>query len=1072
MALISTTTTGGFSDDGSTYVGGVVPNGDNLTVVAGATWNMRGTMILGNDTSTPALTFAGTVEFSTVVDSDLTLKGTIIESGTAARWRRGTLASPMPAGVKSIIRTNCSATLANNKYNIVIGATNKLAEWSEIAATKNRQFQVAAAISAGATSITVSDATGWAVGDVIFLESTTTTATQREHRVLTSVSGNTVGWAVGLTNARLAGCWGGNLSNNVLWQSYSGAYGAYLALVCNTASSPGVINMRGVSFHGMVGTGDHAGFTIYGNNALTVANSPIGVMDNLAACDVLPDGSNAVGANALLGVRYGYGGSFTYPMTYSRQNQVIFGAVYASSGGTAYYSDVYFCGTFSAVFSQFSQGGVGVKLISGRITNTGNLNFGASMIGFNADNIIYDGATGGIAILQGDYTLTNWLFGQSYGIAGTPLISNSNNSLSTLTLRDCKFPAGMAIVNPATYQYALAGKLVTLINKNQDTTQQEIYGNTGAMVRDNAQLIRSRSSIKCSPYRAGVAHGYSFNVAASAGVTYIFRFGLRYDATYGTATPPSVTVSGLGITPQTFVAGGSAATDYQGTITVTPTSTGVLTIAISGQTTSTLGTGSYWFSGMSVDPWINWTQHYGYTYAPTSPTQTVDSVVQLSESAAAALTGLAYAGSTLTVSGTRTMREVYDWLKQYEASNRLAPILTSNDGKVFTTAASMAISGALSGGSVTAAGFALTGSVASIALTGNVAQATPTALANVAITGDLTYATSTPITVTLTSATPTVTGTISNTGSALVTVRLAGGTTVGTVGSNVVTQIVTSLTLTGLTAGSSIYVANASGVKVDYVASSGTSYTLDTTGGTGTWTYKIARYGYTAQTGTHTPATTSTATAITLVADPFVTQPTVATVAAYTQLGNPDGVYDYAAYFETTSAGIPLARIAAKAGSFCSVGSYPVTMATSGAVWAIAGGVLTLNTGPAFAPGVTMASGLLSTAAITAADASAFTGVLSDSTGIRAPLTIAPAVSLLGAQVHIYDQDSAAAGDLGTELAGTTSCAAASYTYYGPAGNAVWLQVLKDGYLEYGSSLITPSAASTISPTLEQDYIQ
>jgi hypothetical protein len=256
------------------------------------------------------------------------------------------------------------------------------------------------------------------------------------------------------------------------------------------------------------------------------------------------------------------------------------------------------------------------------------------------------------------------------------------------------------------------------------------------------------------------------------------------------------------------------------------------------------------------------------------------------------------------------------------------------------------------------------------------------------------------------------------------------------------------------------------------VASSGTSYTLDTTGGTGTWAFKIARYGTTAQTGTHTPATASTTVAAALATDPNITQPTAATVAAYTNLANPDRVYDYAAYFETTAGGIATARVATKAGGFCSVGAYPVTLATTGAPWALAGGTLTLNAGAAFAPGVTMGSGLLSTAAITAGDTTAFTGILSDSSGIRAPLTIAPTVSLLGAQVHIFDLDSALTGALGTELAGTTSCTAASFTYYGPAGNTVWLQILADDYLEYGATLITPSAAATTSPALEQDYNQ
>ena len=442
---------------------------------------------------------------------------------------------------------------------------------------------------------------------------------------------------------------------------------------------------------------------------------------------------------------------------------------------------------------------------------------------------------------------------------------------------------------------------------------------------------------------------------------------------------------------------------------------------------------------------------------------------------ASGVTGVAvdHGASTITLGASRTAAQVWsatqDNLCLLANVIKADPFSTSN-GSAYYCAYTLAITGTLTAGNIVG-NVTLAGSLSSgVSITGNVAQATPTALTGVTITGNLTYNTNTPTTVTLTDCP--VTGTISNTGSALVTVRLAGGTTVGTVGANVVTQLVTALTLTGLTAGSSIYVADSTGTQVAYVASSGTSYTLDTTGGTGTWTYKVARYGYVAQTGAHTPATASTTTAVALVADAAITQPTAATVAAYTQLGNPDKIYDYAAYFETTAAGIATPRIAAKAGSFCSVGAYPVTMATSGAVWAIAGGVLTLNTGTAFAPGVTMTSGLLSTAAITAANTAAFTGILSDSSGIRAPLTIAPAVSLLGAQVHIYDQDSAALGDLGTVLAGTTSCPAASFTYYGPAGNTVWLQVLKDGYFEYGASLITPSAASTISPTLEQDYNQ
>lgn len=61
-----------------------------------------------------------------------------------------------------------------------------------------------------------------------------------------------------------------------------------------------------------------------------------------------------------------------------------------------------------------------------------------------------------------------------------------------------------------------------------------------------------------------------------------------------------------------------------------------------------------------------------------------------------------------------------------------------------------------------------------IGITGNTALSTPTNLSDVSITGDLTFNTNTPATVTFTNCT--VTGTISNSGTAVVTVRNSGST--------------------------------------------------------------------------------------------------------------------------------------------------------------------------------------------------------------------------------------------------------------------------------------------------------
>jgi hypothetical protein len=243
-----------------------------------------------------------------------------------------------------------------------------------------------------------------------------------------------------------------------------------------------------------------------------------------------------------------------------------------------------------------------------------------------------------------------------------------------------------------------------------------------------------------------------------------------------------------------------------------------------------------------------------------------------------------------------------------------------------------------------------------------VSQATPTNLTGVAITGNLTYNTASSPTITLTNTS--ISGTVSNAGAGTVTIS-TDNSTIGTVGTRIVTRPVTVLTLNGLTAGSQVYVENGSGTQVAYVASSGTSYSLVTTGETGTWFWKVARYGFTAQTGTHNPAVASTTALVILSADSFITQANKATVAAYEFLPNMDTLYDYAAYYETLEIGIPYTRIITKAGTNASAGSYPVTLNDTGDLFVFDGSSLSIWTGSSLAPGVTITGPLFSSSSVT-----------------------------------------------------------------------------------------------------------
>jgi hypothetical protein len=307
----------------------------------------------------------------------------------------------------------------------------------------------------------------------------------------------------------------------------------------------------------------------------------------------------------------------------------------------------------------------------------------------------------------------------------------------------------------------------------------------------------------------------------------------------------------------------------------------------------------------------------------------------------AGVTGVAvnYGASTVTLSASRTATQVWsavqDSLCQLANLTRSDPFTTTN-GLSFVSTYTLVVTGTLSAGNING-NVTLSGALSSgVAITGNVAQATPTNITGVTITGNLTYNTNSPITVTLTNCT--ITGTVSNSGTGAIQVRTSN-TTIGTVGANVTKVLVTSLTLTGLTDGSQIYIANDSGAQIEYVPSSGTSYGLNTTGSTGTFSYKVARFGFITATGTFTPATASFTFAITLIPDTNVIEP-LEVVETYTELNTAQQIYDYISYYNTTNPGIANSIAAVKSPGAIDFLSLNVTLNPSAA--AVMAGTTTL----------------------------------------------------------------------------------------------------------------------------------
>ncbi len=83
--------------------------------------------------------------------------------------------------------------------------------------------------------------------------------------------------------------------------------------------------------------------------------------------------------------------------------------------------------------------------------------------------------------------------------------------------------------------------------------------------------------------------------------------------------------------------------------------------------------------------------------------------------------------------------------------------------------------------------------------------------------------------------------------------------------------------------------------------------------------------------------------------------------------------------------------------------------------------------------------------------------------------TLEANASLAGAEVRVYDMDNVPVGSLGTELYGVESAAGATVSFAGDAGNLVWIQIMKPGYVEFGQSITLPSQDGSFFALLAPD---
>jgi len=236
MALISSNGTGGgiWSAVG-TWAGGVVPaEGDCATIVAGDTVTIDdaapGVTIIGDDHvgAAYAITIHGTLRYlsTAAVDHVFRCKGHLIING-GGELQIGTVANPIPAARTFTIELNYSGALVAGKYGlrqedngIVIIQGAALAHWNT---------DLTAGVAALAINITTTDITGWAIGDVITIASSTITTGETEERVIVNIVGAVITVAA-LAHAHSAGAEVLNITRNIGITSFNAAFNGYIYL--------------------------------------------------------------------------------------------------------------------------------------------------------------------------------------------------------------------------------------------------------------------------------------------------------------------------------------------------------------------------------------------------------------------------------------------------------------------------------------------------------------------------------------------------------------------------------------------------------------------------------------------------------------------------------------------------------------------------------------------------------------------------------------------------------------------------------------------------------------------------
>ena len=659
---------------------------DNLPVInRGHVVEVAASHVWGDDTS--SLTAAsngipvlGTLKLSRSTGVTLTFRGTcmVANGGTIDFGYPG--AEPITA-VSHTVEINDSATLATGEHGLVSPTGSTGVTWRMCGKPRTRNTRLTSGISAGATSITVDDSVGWAVGERLVVASDTDDPTRSQ--IVTISAGSSPTWTVSaITNARSAGCRIGSLTSNVTIKSKG-------------ASTPGVCGMQ-------TSTSDIAGRMAVQDVALQdVGSNGWTGLSTGATYWQRSIGIEAPSARACSMRRLAIEGTNTTPQTgvalggaMANRHQCQDAAIYGQTGSVApvflpvgSMADVdaiiYRCGVF-AIDSSNSDGSAAATA-TGEWWAPNDVIRYAPVISLRINGASLHSSGGGI--IQGGNAPRGGLQIENSTISTQRIVRAAGASYAySATLSNCAFSAGTLSGTNTTGNIPSKTAAVTLVAVGGVATDNRVVNYYQTTITDTTTRKRSTYAVKIRPLVASTPITYTFTLPAVAGVAQTIKGSLRFDSTYGTATPPSIALSGQGVTQShTCAATADAWDDFS--FTFTPTSTGDITATVTVQSAST--SGFAWLDGVWHYPMTQSVRHFGYLWQPQAA-QVADSSITVSEATALAYpVSVNHTTDTITLSGNVTARQIYEAcmadLVQTANQGEAKHITTSDLGASFTT---------------------------------------------------------------------------------------------------------------------------------------------------------------------------------------------------------------------------------------------------------------------------------------------------------------------------------------------------------------------------------------------------